>query len=256
MKYKKYNQTEKRMLEKATPLAHELGLDIWDVAFEKEGAEKFLRVYIEKSIEKNTENSPENLNQNPENLSENSPENPENIPDFPPQEPEFDVDVLLEENKLDETGGVLNEEDLAEEFDEFEEFEDEDFEEIGEEFDPEFDEDGEFEEYETELTAPGGVTIQDCENLTRPLNKWLDEEDFIDEEYIFEVGSSGLGRKLLTEKHFEKSIGEEVTVSLFKAVDGEKEFTGTLENFGENITVGGKTFPLDKITKVNIYENF
>jgi ribosome maturation factor RimP len=252
MKYKKYNQTEKRMLEKATPLAQDLGLDIWDVAFEKEGAEKFLRVYIEKSIEKIPQ---ENTAQN---ISENSTENPETTPDFPPQEPEFDVDVLLEENKLDETGGILNEEDLAEEFEEFEEFEDSDFDTENDEIDElkEFDENGEFEEYETDLVAPGGVTIQDCEDLTRPLNKWLDEEDFIDEEYIFEVGSSGLGRKLLTEKHFEKSIGEEVTVSLFKAIDGLKEFTGTLENFGENITVGGKAFPLDKISKVCIYEEF
>ena len=59
----------------------------------------------------------------------------------------------------------------------------------------------------------------------------LDKEDFIPDAYILEVSSPGLGRTLKKDKHLEKSIGKEVEVKLFKAVDGSKEFSGILKSF-------------------------
>ena len=129
MKLKKLGNTETKVFQIAKPLADELGLDIWDVCFEKEGASWYLRVFIDKQ---------------------------------------------------------------------------------------------------------DGVTIEDCENLTRPLNKLLDEDDFIKQSYIFEVGSAGLERELKSEEHFRKSVGEKVTVRLIRPFNNQKEFVGTLSDFDKD----------------------
>ena len=73
-----------------------------------------------------------------------------------------------------------------------------------------------------------GITINDCETVSRKLSDLLDQKDFIPDSYILEVSSPGLGRQLKKEKHFEKSIGEEVELKLFKAIEKQKEFSGIL----------------------------
>ena len=83
------------------------------------------------------------------------------------------------------------------------------------------------------IDKPEGVDIQDCENVSRALSDALDEADFIDEAYILEVSSPGLGRTLKKDKHLRASIGEEVEVKLFKPIDKCKEFVGLLESFDE-----------------------
>ena len=83
-----------------------------------------------------------------------------------------------------------------------------------------------------------GVNIIDCENVSRALSDALDKEDFIPDAYILEVSSPGLGRTLKKDKHLAKSIGQEVEIKLFKAIDKCKEFSGVLESFdGENIVI-------------------
>ena len=82
-----------------------------------------------------------------------------------------------------------------------------------------------------------GITIDDCELVSRALSDLLDKEDFIPDSYILEVSSPGLGRQLKKEKHFEKSIGEEVELKLFKAIEKQKEFSGILESFTEEVLV-------------------
>ncbi len=79
----------------------------------------------------------------------------------------------------------------------------------------------------------GGITVDECEVVARKMNEILDREDYIDESYIFEVSSPGLGRTLKKDKDFKRSIGEEVEVKLFKALDKKKEFTGFLDSFDE-----------------------
>lgn len=129
MSVKKSGSTVDKVYELAKPLADELGIDIWDIRFEKEGSNWYLRVFIDKE---------------------------------------------------------------------------------------------------------GGVFIEDCEALSRPLNKLLDETDPISQSYIFEVCSTGLGRELKKPGHFEKFIGSEVKVRLIRAVDNIKEFIGILLEYNKD----------------------
>jgi ribosome maturation factor RimP len=81
------------------------------------------------------------------------------------------------------------------------------------------------------IDKPDGVNIIDCENVSRALSEKMDEEDFIEEAYILEVSSPGLGRTLKKEKHFLRSMGQEVEVRTYKPIDKCKEFTGILTGY-------------------------
>ncbi len=81
------------------------------------------------------------------------------------------------------------------------------------------------------IDKPGGITIDDCEVVSRSLSDRLDQEDFIEEAYILEVSSPGLGRPLKKERDFARSLGEEVEIHCFRAVDGRKEFDGILKAY-------------------------
>ena len=86
------------------------------------------------------------------------------------------------------------------------------------------------------IDKPGGITVDDCEIVSRAFSDLLDEKDFIDDAYILEVSSPGLGRPLKKDKDFVRSMGEEVEVRLFKPVNRQKEFTGILKAW-DNETV-------------------
>lgn len=79
-----------------------------------------------------------------------------------------------------------------------------------------------------------GITVEDCELVSRAMNDILDTKDFIPDAYIFEVSSPGLGRQLKKDKHLAKSIGEEVEVKLFKAINKQKDFDGILVDFDKD----------------------
>lgn len=81
------------------------------------------------------------------------------------------------------------------------------------------------------IDKPGGITVDDCEAVSRRLSDLLDEKDFIDDAYILEVSSPGLGRPLKKEKDFARSIGEEIEIRTFRAIEHEKEFTGILRSY-------------------------
>jgi ribosome maturation factor RimP len=83
------------------------------------------------------------------------------------------------------------------------------------------------------IDKEGGITIDDCEIISRALSDLLDEKDFIDEAYILEVSSPGLGRPLKKDKDFARSIGEDVDIKLFKPIDKQKEFSGVLEAYDD-----------------------
>lgn len=88
------------------------------------------------------------------------------------------------------------------------------------------------------IDKEGGVDINDCEKVNRALSAKMDEYDFIDDAYILEVSSPGLGRILKKEKHFMKSMGEEVEVKLYKAIEKEKQFVGILKSYQDgNIVI-------------------
>ena len=81
------------------------------------------------------------------------------------------------------------------------------------------------------IDKEGGITVDDCEVISRLLGEWLDKEDFIEDSYILEVSSPGLGRPLKKEKDFARSIGKDVEIRLYKAIDKQKECTGTLTSY-------------------------
>mgnify|MGYP003436647953 CR=1 FL=1 len=84
-----------------------------------------------------------------------------------------------------------------------------------------------------------GVTIDDCEAVSRELSDLLDVEDFIPEAYFLEISSPGLGRQLKKDKDFARSIGEDVEVKLYKPLNKKKEFEGELVSYDEeNIVLG------------------
>jgi ribosome maturation factor RimP len=91
------------------------------------------------------------------------------------------------------------------------------------------------------IDKEGGVNIEDCENVSRALSDVLDKEDFIDEAYVMEVSSPGLGRTLKKDRHLEYSLGEEVEIKLYKPQDGTKDFEGILKSFDKDeivVTIG------------------
>ena len=123
MSGKKSGNTVEKVFELAKPIADELGLVLWDIRFEKEGSNWYLRVFIDKE---------------------------------------------------------------------------------------------------------GGVFIEDCEAISRPLNKLLDETDPIEQSYIFEVCSTGLGRELVKKEHFEQFLGSEVKARFIRPIDNVKEIVGII----------------------------
>ncbi len=84
------------------------------------------------------------------------------------------------------------------------------------------------------IDKPEGVTIDDCENVSRALSAKMDDNDFIEDAYILEVSSPGLGRALKKEKHFLKSIGMEVEVKTYKPIEKEKQFVGILISYKDD----------------------
>jgi ribosome maturation factor RimP len=100
------------------------------------------------------------------------------------------------------------------------------------------------------IDKPGGVTVEDCAAVSRPFSDKLDEADFIDEAYILEVSSPGLGRPFKKDKDYERNIGEEVELKLYKQINHLKDYVGLLKEFDkETVTIeleNGETITLDR----------
>ena len=84
------------------------------------------------------------------------------------------------------------------------------------------------------IDKPGGITVDDCEVVNRALYDLLDQEDFIEESYILEVSSPGLGRPLKKERDFARSLGEEVEIRTYRMVNKQKEFRGILKAYDKD----------------------
>jgi len=81
------------------------------------------------------------------------------------------------------------------------------------------------------IDKKGGISIDDCEQLSREVDPLLDENDFIPGSYTFEVSSAGVERALKTPAHFDMFIGSPVVVKLYSGRDGKKEFPGILSSY-------------------------
>ena len=91
------------------------------------------------------------------------------------------------------------------------------------------------------IDKEGGVSIDDCERISRALDPLLDEADPIPENYVFEVGSTGADRALKRHSDFVQFMGAQVEVRLYKPLEGQKAFVGTLSGYSD----GGVTIIKD-----------
>lgn len=100
------------------------------------------------------------------------------------------------------------------------------------------------------IEKEGGITVDDCEIVSRRMSDLLDEHDYIPDAYIFEVSSPGLGRQLKKDKDFTRSLGEEVELKLYKAINKQKEFNGFLKDFNKDQLVieleNGETMEIER----------
>ena len=84
------------------------------------------------------------------------------------------------------------------------------------------------------IDKPGGITVNDCETVSRAFSDKLDEDDFIEDSYIMEISSPGLDRPLKKEKDFARSIGKLVEIRTYRPIEKQKEFCGELTAYDNN----------------------
>ncbi len=100
------------------------------------------------------------------------------------------------------------------------------------------------------ITTPNGISIDDCETVSRYLDPILDQE-FTDskEGYILEVSSPGIEAPIRKDRDFEEAKGKLIHVKLYQKLDGKKEFEGILESYDEKsitIDINGSLKQFDK----------
>ena len=111
------------------------------------------------------------------------------------------------------------------------------------------------------IDKEGGISIEDCEAVSRPMSDLLDEADPIEGSYVFEVSSAGADRVLKTPEHFEQFMDTEVEVKLYRPREGRKEFVGLLKSYEDgnvSIDVNGQNadFTKQEIALVRLYPRF
>lgn len=111
------------------------------------------------------------------------------------------------------------------------------------------------------IDKPGGITVNDCEAVSRAFSDKLDEKDFIEDSYIMEISSPGLDRPLKKEKDFARSMGKLVEIRTYRPVEKQKEFCGILTAYDSNsVTIeedqGTRTFDKKEIALVRLAIEF
>ena len=108
------------------------------------------------------------------------------------------------------------------------------------------------------IDKPGGVSIDDCEAVSRPVSDALDEVDPIEGSYTFEVSSAGADRVLRKPEHFAAYVGSEVEVRLYRASGGRKDWVGELLAHEDGAVTlqtpaGEKRFEKQDVAQVRLY---
>ncbi|MPL99466.1 Ribosome maturation factor RimP [bioreactor metagenome] len=107
------------------------------------------------------------------------------------------------------------------------------------------------------IDKEGGVSIHDCEAVSRPLSDALDEADPIEGSYTLEVSSAGIDRTLKKPEHFSAFLGSLVDVKFYKTIEGKKELSGKLEAYDNgDITVGGAALKKQDVAQVRLHVDF
>lgn len=95
----------------------------------------------------------------------------------------------------------------------------------------------------------GGVSIDQCENVSRALSDVLDSKDPISQAYMLEVTSPGIDRPLKKDKDFERFMGRDIDIGLYKPLNGSKIITGKLLAYEDGIITvlaDGKEINIEK----------
>lgn len=98
------------------------------------------------------------------------------------------------------------------------------------------------------IDKDGGITVNDCEKISRAFNEILDREDYIDDAYIFEVSSPGLLRPLKKDKDYQRNLGKLLEVKLFAPLNEVKEFEAELKSYDKE----SATLVMDDDTEVTV----
>ena len=111
------------------------------------------------------------------------------------------------------------------------------------------------------IDKEGGVSIDDCERISRRMDPILDEADPIPDSYVFEVGSAGAERQLKRPGDFEQFMGSEVELKLYQPRDGKKLYVGSLaayDNGDVSLKVGKEEirFAKAQIAQVKLHVTF
>ena len=107
------------------------------------------------------------------------------------------------------------------------------------------------------IDREGGVDIDCCEAVSRPLSDALDEADPIQGSYTFEVSSAGLDRALKKPGHFAACMGRKVDLKLYRPVGGRKELTGLLTGYEDGaVSVDGIRFEKKDVAQVRLHVEF
>jgi len=107
------------------------------------------------------------------------------------------------------------------------------------------------------IDSPDGISLDDCEKVSRAVSAMLDEADPIPNEYTLEVSSPGLDRVLRTQAHFLRFAGSRVKVEMIQQINGRKRFQGRLKQVGQGeITLemdGGEvSLPIEDIHRARL----
>ena len=111
------------------------------------------------------------------------------------------------------------------------------------------------------IDREGGVTLADCQKVSRLAGDLIEVEEVIEPVYTLEVSSPGLNRVLKKEKDFLKYSGKKIYVQCHAPMDGRKKFTGILTDFIDqsiHLEVDGQhyTIPLNLVAKANLVIEF
>ncbi len=85
------------------------------------------------------------------------------------------------------------------------------------------------------IDSKEGIDLNDCEKVNDAISDLLDNANYIKEQYFLEVSSPGIERIIRKDEHLNQNIGEKVSIKLFKAVNGKKEYIGILKRYDSNI---------------------
>ncbi len=122
--------------------------------------------------------------------------------------------------------------------------------------DIEYVKEGPFKYLKIYIDKPGGISVDDTADISRTLNKKLDEADLIDEQYFLEVSSPGVERPFKKEKDYTNNIGNLVEAKFYKPIEGKKSVKGLLKEKNEdNIVIetgeGILRIEISDLSKIN-----